>query len=521
MVRRSSVILAALLLMAGTAASAAAPRVVVRPLEIYNAPDVEALAPGLQAMMASRLSGPGYTVDTAKTRDPGDEAWAVRTTITHLGGVYSVDAALDPVSASGDGTRTYEKAKTPQDLLPALESVASRLKEALARAIQVAPAAALPTAPPLAPTLSVAPAPTAPGAAVPLLAPQNLEAQLTAALRNHRTSPPTKGTARGLVVTDADRDGAAEILLLTEDSIVAYRDQAGELVRAWDCPAPQGFEPKALSAGDIDGNGVPELFVAGADGPRLATQALEWFGSALVPKGDRVTAFLRAIQRPGQRVVLLGMVPGSRKDLFSPGTREFRWSGSQYEETGTFAVPTSSVPLNLNWFQAGRGGELYAAVTDQDERLEIYSPDGARAFEGGDPIKGTTSFLQGEERIPGNLDEDFFRVEGKTVPWTGPDGATLLFFQRNQTTLGRIFNRIPSYSHGQLMVLRWDGLTMDTVAQGPKIPGYIVDLDTGPSPATGSVALYAALVQTEGALFKKVESRVIAYTLPPSALARP
>jgi len=518
-----STTLVAFLLLTGATAQAASPRVVVRPLEVYNAPDVEALAPGLQAMIASRLSGPGYTVDTVKSRDAGDEAWAVRTTITHLGGVYSVDAALEPVGAAGEGTRTYEKAKTPEELLPALENVAGRLREALSRVSRAAPAAvgtaapAPPPAPPAAPSTPLAPAPPAPAQTGVLPGPLGAEAQLTVALRNHRTGPPFDGEARGLAVIDADRDGTPEILVLTDDSLVAYRDQAGELVRAWDSPTPPGLQPKALSVGDLDGNGVPELFVSGIAGTRPVSQALEWFGSALAPKGDRVEAFLRAIARPGRGVVLLGMVPGPRKDLFASGTREYRWNGSAYEETGKFAVPASSVPLNLNWFPAGAAGSLYTVVTTQDERVEIYDEGGNRLFQGGDALKGSTSFLRGEERMAGYQDEDFFLVEGKTVSWTGADGNAVLFLQKNQATLGRIFKRIPSYSHGQLMAYRWDGLTLTTLAEGPKIPGHLVDLDTGSSAAGGAATLYAALVQTEGTLFRKTQSRVVAYELPQSA----
>ena len=49
--------LVALLLAATTPwAQASGPTVAIPPFEIYNAPDVQALGPGLQAMLASRLA---------------------------------------------------------------------------------------------------------------------------------------------------------------------------------------------------------------------------------------------------------------------------------------------------------------------------------------------------------------------------------------------------------------------------------------------------------------------------------
>ena len=51
-----------LALLPGLATHAAGPRVVVLPFEMFNAPDVEALSPGLQSMLASRLAAPVYSV---------------------------------------------------------------------------------------------------------------------------------------------------------------------------------------------------------------------------------------------------------------------------------------------------------------------------------------------------------------------------------------------------------------------------------------------------------------------------
>lgn len=506
----SRVVLASFLLAAG-AAQAAGPRVVVRPIEVYNAKEVEALAPGLQSMLASRLAGPGYTVETSQSREAGDEAWAVRTTITQLGGVFSIDAALEPVTGQGEGTRTYETAPSADALLPGLDKVGARLREALSLAAQARPLPAVPAAPVPThqPASAAAPAPAA-------LSPLHAEAQLALALRNHRTGPQIPGEALSLVVADVDRDGTPEILLLFDDAIVAFRDQGGELVRAWESPVPRGFQPKALSAGDIDGNGVPELFVAGMSGTRPVSQALEWFGSALAPKGERLNAFVRAVQHPERGPVLLGRNAGLSKDLFGPSLRTFSWSGATYRDDGPVDAPAAVGPVNLDWVSLGHSGEVFAVTTTRGELLSIHDARGRRVFEGADPVKGSRIFLRGEERVAGQQDEDISKVQGKTVSWMGADGQPVLLTARNQSSIGRFFQRVASFSHGQLLALRWDGLTLTTVAEGPKIPGFIPDLDLGTARPGGRTA-YAALVQTEGALVRTMKTRVVAYDLPASA----
>ncbi|MBE0616775.1 MAG: VCBS repeat-containing protein [Proteobacteria bacterium] len=338
------------------------------------------------------------------------------------------------------------------------------------------------------------------------------EAQLAFALRNHRAGPAVPGDAKSLVVADADRDGTPEILLLLDDTIVAFRDVGGELSRAWDSPTPPGLQPKALSAGDLDGNGVPELFVAGMNGTRPVSQALEWFGSALAPKGDRIGAFVRAVHHPLRGAVLLGQVPGVGRDLFAPKIRLFAWTGADYRDQGPADVPAAAVAVNLDWVP-GAQGQVFTAITTQGDKLEIYDASGNRVFEGTDPIKGSRTFLTGEEHVPGYQDEDLFRVQGKTVSWLGADGQPILLTARNHSSIGRILRRIASFSQGQLMAFRWDGLSLTTVAEGPKIPGYFPDLDLGPARPDGRT-VYVALVQTEGTLFQTLQSRIVAYDLP-------
>lgn len=512
------------------AAWASGPSVVVRPFEVFNAPDIEALAPGLQAMLASRLAGAGYAVSTGAPGERPDSDWAVRTTLTHLSGVYSVDASLEPLKASGDGMRTYETARSPDALLPALESVAARLREALVRAASERPvpapaagalpapaAAVVPAAPPASPTAP----PPVPAVVPPPLpsglpdAGANLEVTMAAVLRKPRMGMEIDGEARSLVAVDADRDAQVEALVLVDDEIVAFRDTGAELVRAWSSPAPAGFQALVLSAADVDGNGVPEIFVAGLSGTRPVSQALEWFGSALAPKGEQISAFVRAVPRREGGSPLLGQLQGTGKDLFEPRLREFVWDGRTYRPGEGVQAPETAVGINIDWARLSTGEGPYALVSSQDDRLEIYDPAGERIFESSERIKGTRTVLKGEERALNYLDEDRIAVHGQTAQWVPPGGGSpVLIFARNEGSLPRILG-IASFSHGIIAAYRWEGMSLANVAESPKFSGYVPDLALAPANGRpGGSSLYAALVQFSGTLKSSVRSRVLAYDLP-------
>ncbi len=521
---------------------AAGPSVVVRPFEVFSAPEIEALAPGLQAMLASRLAGTGYTVTTASPGQEPASDWAVRTTVTHLSGVYSVDAALEPVQAGGDGMRTYETARSADALLPALEAVAARIKEALVRKAAErpsappapAPAAAVPVptpvptpvpATPPAPPPSAAPAAPAAAQPPPAVAPapqpvasdpsQSLEATLAAVLRKPRMGPELDGEARSLVAVDADRDGKVEVLVLMPDAVVAFRDTGADLVRVWDAPNPSGFQALTLSTADVDRNGVPEVFVAGLSGTRPVSQALEWFGSALAPKGERIAAFVRAVPHREGGSPLLGQTPGTGKDLFQPDIREFVWDGRAYRPGDVVRIPSSALGINIEWAHLVAGEGAYALVSSQDDRLEIIDPAGDVVYETSERVKGTRTVLKGPERVLDYLDEDRVSVQGKTGQWIPPGGdSPILILPRNEGSLPRILG-IATYSHGQVTMYRWDGLALANVAEGPKLPNFIPDLAVAPANGRpGAASAYAALVKFSGTLVKTASSRVIAYDLP-------
>ncbi len=491
MARPLSRLLALALALAPLSAGAQAPRLAVLPIAWYNAPEVEPLAPGLRAMLASRLAAGGRRVHTLDAPGPGE--WSVHTAITRLGQTYSVDVALEPGIA-----RAFETARSPEELLEAIDAVAAHLRKHLD---EPRPAAS-PAPPAEAPPQRTPDA--APAAASPTLPP--------AGFQRHRSTPPLPGAATSLAAADLDGEGNLEILVLVEEELVAYRDGTGGLVPAWRSPTPRGIDALTLSVGDLDGNGRPEVFVAGMDGTRLVTQALEWSGTGLAPKGKRLDAWLRAVPVPGGAPALRGLRGGVGRDLAAPGLRRFAWADDGYRDDGPAEEPAAAGPVNLDFATLDPGGRPFALVTGQNDRLRLYDPDGTLLVESPDPIKGSPLILRGQERLPGYQDEDRLVVHGRTAVWHAPGGGALILTARNEAGSSRIFRRSAQYSHGQIVAWRWDGLSLIPAGESPKLPGYLPDLLLAPGPHGGQT-LYAALVQSEGTVFPKTSTRLVAFDL--------
>jgi len=468
--------------LVASAAFGAGPIVVVNSFSVYGDESLNEIAPGLESALASRLAGSGHSVVMRSESKDAKEDFSVDVAITYLSGAYSLDLTIKP---SND--RLFEKASSKDQLFDALESLAEKAKASLENSIIKANGTV--------------------GGSVSA-ADQALGQELKAAFESHRMGQSIEGEARSMVAADADGDGANEILLLMDGEIFAFRDNGKEILQVWNSPAPNSITPVCLSAGDIDGNGLDELFLAGSNNTGVASQAFEWFGSMLAPKGQIINAFVRTAEHPDKGTMLLGMTSGLGDQVFSYGIKVYSWTDSHYQSNENLeSTPKSVLAANMDWAKLSDSDSPYAIATNQNDKLEIYNDKWDEVFQSADEVKGARTLLEKEE--------SFVRIQGRTLWWKAPDGQYLLLTFKNYSSLSRIFTRSTSYSHGQIIALRWGGLALATVAEGPKMRGFITDIAMAPLASDHSkTMLYAAFVESEGTLFKKETTKIIAYELP-------
>lgn len=473
--------------LTGSSAFCQGATVVVNPFSIYGDAALKEIVPGLESALAGRLAADGYSVLRLEESAQTVGNITVDATITNVAGTYSIDLTVNP-----GNVRRFGKATSKTEVLALLEKLAGDVKPTIkAAALQKELKAEV--------LAKNSPAPK-----------DDLDRRLKAAFSTHRAGPTIKGEVRSIVASDADGDGAVEILLLVDGWILAFRDNGTEIVQVWDSPAPNSFSPICMSAGDVDGNGVNELFVAGINNSGVVSQAFEWFGSMLAPKGERIRGFVRVALHPKTGASLLGMTSGLGDEVFSWGIKNFVWNGAEYRgEERVAGAPGNLVSANLDWATLNNNDEPYIVATTQDDRLAIYDSGWKKVFQGADEVKGARSLLGGDSG------GSFYRIHGKTLCWEAPNGQHLLLTYRNYSSLSRIFTRATSYSHGQILAFRWDGLALLDVALGPKFRGFVADVAIASSSGGAPQEfLYAALVESEGTLFKKETTKILVYQLP-------
>jgi hypothetical protein len=176
----------------------------------------------------------------------------------------------------------------------------------------------------------------------------------------------------GLLVQDLDGDGRAEILVANRRGVFEVgRDGAGYDIR-WAYPYGFASDPQAIAAGDVDGDGLLEIFVAAGDtiarldGATRREAAVVRLPASVVSSAGGC-ADLRAVDVDGDGALDLVCVVSDR------------WSTGP----GTLLVLDAST-LTIEWQTAalaGLGSSVAVGNVDHDPALEIVT-SGGYVFDG-------------------------------------------------------------------------------------------------------------------------------------------
>lgn len=510
---KSLALMAALAVLFASAAGALAAgfTVMVEPVEVFNSAEAKELGPGIRSMVASRIAGQGYTVVTDQAAKAG-AAMSLRTTITRLGGIFSVDAELTSATAGTDGTRAYETAPDVDGLMKAVEKVTERVRYRLWQVASASGGAPVEynAQPPLErhPPKAEMPAPVAPVQPAPV----ERGKAINDALGVYREEARIDGEVTGLASADLEGDGRIEVVALHGKELTIYREGAKGLELVWQGDLDVGFKPVSLSVGDVDKDRAAEIFVAGGSGADVYTQAFVWRDKSLMPKGARVFGLIKAYDHPERGLQALGLVSAGGVDVFRPGFRVFTFTGSAWEAGAKVEMPDYVATPNVQWMKF-TGTRTSLLVVDRERKIRIYGDSNEKLYVTEKPYFGTRARIEGESRDSRSSEAgDIWEFTPPAVAWDAPDGQRYAVVHVNVEP-AYVSNRWGMYDNGSLAAIRWDGLAMHTGGESPKFQGFFAATARGAVNAEGRGRLYAALVRSEGTIFKSYKTTLISFDL--------
>jgi len=475
-------LVSAFLLIAIPNASPAAPlKTYVTEFGVSGSPNRDELKGTLQGLLASRLNPD--QVQLVESQDKAE--LLVAGSYSLFGKSFSLDVMLKSMG-SGLIRKVFEQGDGQDDLLPAIGRLAQKIDRELAKSAftpAVAPAPVVAPAPRPAQTYTVpVPATVAPSgsskAAPPVVIPADGYVVRSESgsqdVPGSWTSAPLEGIFSCLATGRTLPSGEMEIFL-ANDQAVRYYTRGADLKQIAEVTIPEPGKILALDSADLDGDGVPELYVTVIDRGALSSLVYLVKGNGLEKIAGNLPWFFRGIG-PDLKSRVVYTQELSTGGKFYPQVAELVKTGSVFSTTNPRKLPRSGYVFNFNRL-GGTAADPYV-VLNEDGRLVVSSPDDTELWISNDKYGGSErSFrIESHEKMRTTGDQYFLTFLEQRITIT-PQGELLVPHNEGFLTIGN--NR--SYSKYSLHAFTWNGSSLKEKWHTRPNQSYLADYAYDPA----------------------------------------
>jgi hypothetical protein len=349
------------------------------------------------------------------------------------------------------------------------------------------------------------------------------------------TTPELPFDARYFVTGDFEGDGKLEYAFLDAVRLHIYRFEYTGWHEVWTENTPAAYQevnmewngqtaipdPTAkiqyinLDAGDIDGDGKPELFVTALFNGNVFTYIVKFQDGAFHTVA-KMPVFLRVITYPGRGMMLIGQ-DYDPKSFFAGKPKQYIWSGGQYVAGPELSLPKGLGLYGFTFADFGEQDPFVVAYDDEDHVIvyfrgmpvwkseEKFSVVNTFVYK---PVTGISAVLS---KSAVELDKSQrVRLRGRILAMdVNGDGRDEILLPKNLGgTLGSFFS---DYSGAELYSLRWTGARLDQVWGIKDLPGPVLDVQV--IKKDKALAQIVALVKAKGGIFTKDREQVMIFSM--------
>ncbi len=526
-------------------AAAAAKTVAVVPFKINAEKDMNYLRDGVVDMLSSRLHKAGEVEVlnrqvVEKALPPGSAALTEESardlarrlgadfvlfgSITALGGSISMDARMVDASGGRPPLSFFEQSEDAGGIITKINAMAADInREMFGRAVAARPAAGA----------------AAPGAAAPQPVSPDAQAHPEKMFRQRgglggeeggspfvseeggRVFSPQfwksasfKQLFNGIALGDVDGDGKTETLILTPDKILVFRYDQQRFQQVAEIADFSGKYCIGIDVADINGNGIPEIFVISMPVSRrmMNSFVVEWDGKAFRTIADNLSYFFRVVDLPARGKLLIGQEHRSGNP-FAGRISEMIWRNGRYEpDTEVRAGATNALGLTIA--DALEKGTENAVAYDSLDHIRVFDPAGQQLWKSADRYGGSSLFYSGNITDQGEIENPIYLPMRLLTSRSAKDDKTVVMAVKNFDIAGRKLEKFRSYNESQVISFFWDGLGLSPEWKTRKISGYMRDFAVGDFNNDGAEEIVCAVILEEGRMITTTpKSTVIAFEM--------
>jgi hypothetical protein len=290
--------------------------------------------------------------------------------------------------------------------------------------------------------------------------------------------PIPKAQIRSFEVADLDRDGTLEWIVLERKKISVFSRVQGTMVLKDRLNAPIGETFYKVSAGDINGNGRPEIYIITLYGQVTRTSVWEWSGS-----------FTLLFRLPGNLRVWKDPLNKKATLLFQECKAEGPFSGPiylmAYDKGGNVFRKESLESLKtvqlstLTFIDLDQDGIMEYLGLDNGSFLCVWDRNGKNLWKSKEPIGGTNNaiILEGAEDNPPDIDYSTPLNSGLIIMDIDRDGQNEIIAVRNIGSY-TLSERLKNYIKGHLLIYKIEDRKPVLAWTSEEIQNCIIEIQT-------------------------------------------
>jgi hypothetical protein len=274
------------------------------------------------------------------------------------------------------------------------------------------------------------------------------------------------GTVKAMTAGDLDGDGVVEILLASDDTLNIFQLRNGLIQHRETISLPSFLKVHGLNVADLTGNGIMEVYVSATRQERVGSCVLEWdpqHGVSWLYKD--VPRYLRPLNLPGEGWKLLGQQAGVDA-LVAAGIFRLDFGKDGKLVDGAPLLLPDHVNLFEFVFADTNGNGSNEIVTINEKwQLQIYSSGldllltTDSGYGGRDLILGRTKAELESQKEFESAGRDYIYMPIRlVVADVNGDGREEIIFAENERYSPGLLSNSVLFRNGVVKMLTWDGL---------------------------------------------------------------
>jgi TolB-like protein len=342
-------------------------------------------------------------------------------------------------------------------------------------------------------------------------------------------SPTIQGTIESVAVADIDLDGKNELLALLNDRIRVYRLTKDQFTFVQEIKNGPGGEYLFVDAGDINGDGRPEIFVTCLHNLSLNSFVMEWKQGGLQITARGLPFFLRVQNKMGQKgkKMLLGQKKNVAEAYAGP-VYELKAVGEGYEIDRELTLPEQATIFGSVIADLNGSGTPYTVYVGPRFDLRVASTKEDSIWNSNEVFAASAKIIDQPNRW--TLRESFRESYGEVFTFLPTriiavdldgDNREEIIVIRNKDRANFSLERLKAFYQGNIMSLSWNGLNLVETWRTPRVSGYLTDLAIADVGNVGRPALIMSVTKRAMSGFlPKDKSYLVAFTLKPTKSAK-